>query len=96
MNTKNKRLKIILLIITILLITPLIAIQFTDEVKWTLIDFIIAGTLLLSTGLILDFIIKKIKNIQYRIALSIALFIILLLIWVELAVGIFGTPIDGN
>ena len=96
MNTKNKRLKIILLIITILLITPLIAIQFTDEVEWTLIDFIIAGTLLLSTGLILDFIIKKIKNIQYRIALSIALFIILLLIWVELAVGIFGTPIDGN
>ena len=93
---KNKRLKIILLIITILLITPLIAIQFTDEVEWTLIDFIIAGTLLLSTGLILDFIIKKIKNIQYRIALSIALFIILLLIWVELAVGIFGTPIDGN
>ena len=89
MIMKNKRLKIILLIITILLITPLIAIQFTDEVEWTIIDFIIAGTLLLSTGLILDFIIKKIKNIQYRIALSIALFIILLLIWVELAIGIF-------
>ncbi len=96
MNTKNKGLKVIFLIITILLLTPLIAMQFTDEVEWTLIDFIIAGTLLLSTGLIFDLIIKKIKNIQYRIAISIVLFIILLLIWAELAVGIFGTSIGGN
>ncbi len=93
---KNKRLKIILLTISILLLIPLIAMQFTKEVNWTLVDFIVAGILLLSTGLVLDLIIRKIKNIQYRIAISLALFIILLLIWAELAVGIFGTPLGGN
>ncbi len=96
MIMKNKRLKIILLTITILLLIPLIAMQFTEHVNWTLGDFLVAGVLLFSTGLILDLIIRKIKNIQYRIAISIALFIILLLVWAELAVGIFGTPLGGN
>ncbi len=91
-----KRHKIILLTITVLLLIPLIAMQFSEQVNWTLGDFLVAGILLFSTGLILDLIIRKIKNINYRIVISIALFIILLLIWAELAVGIFGTPLSGN
>ena len=93
---KNKRLKLILITVAFLLLIPLIAMQFTDEVKWTLLDFVVAGVLLISTGLIFDLVIKKVKNINYRIAISIALFIILLLIWAELAVGIFGTPFSGS
>jgi hypothetical protein len=70
--------------------------QFTNEVNWTLFDFIVAGVLLLGTGLIFDLVIRKIKNINYRIAISVALLLILLLVWAELAVGIFGTPISGS
>jgi hypothetical protein len=70
--------------------------QFTNEVNWTLFDFIVAGVLLLGTGLIFDLVIRKTKNIKYRIAISVALLIILLLVWAELAVGIFGTPISGS
>ena len=93
---KNKRLKFILITVVFLLLIPLIAMQFTDEVKWTLLDFIVAGILLLSTGFIIDLVIKKVKNINYRIAITIALLILLLLIWAELAVGIFGTPFSGS
>jgi hypothetical protein len=70
--------------------------QFTNEVNWTLFDFIVAGVLLLGTGLIFDLVIRKTKNIKYRIAISVALLIILLLVWAELAVGVFGTPISGS
>ena len=93
---KNKRLKFILITVVFLLLIPLIAMQFTDEVKWTLLDLIVAGILLLSTGFIIDLVIKKVKNINYRIAITIALLILLLLIWAELAVGIFGTPFSGS
>ena len=93
---KNKRLKFILITVVFLLLIPLIAMQFTDEVKWTLLDFIVAGILLLSTGFIIDLVIKKVKNINYRIAITLALLILLLLIWAELAVGIFGTPFSGS
>ncbi len=93
---KNKRLIFILSIIVILLLIPLIAMQFTEEVNWTLIDFVVAGILLLGTGIVFDLVIRKIKNIKYRVAISIAVLIMLFLIWAELAVGIFGTPLGGN
>jgi len=93
---KNKRRISILLIVAFLLLIPLIAMQFTNEVNWTLSDFIVAGVLLLGTGLIIDLVIRKTKNTKYRIAISVAVLIILLLLWAELAVGIFGTPISGS
>ena len=88
---ERKRLKFILLFIIFLLFIPLIAMQFTNEVDWTIFDFFVAGILLFGTGLIFNLVVKKIKNIKYRIVISVALLIILLLIWAELAVGIFGT-----
>ncbi|MGM5469055.1 hypothetical protein ACS386_02145 [Flavobacteriaceae bacterium LMO-SS05] len=93
---KRKTLKFILFTVAILLLIPLIAMQLTDEVNWTPLDFIVAGVLLLSTGLILALIIRKTKSVKYRIAMSIALIIVFLLIWAELAVGIFGTPFSGS
>jgi len=93
---KNKRLKIIITVVTILLIIPLIAMQFTDEVNWKPIDFIIAGVLLLGTGVIFDLVLRKIKNTKYQIIITVALLIVLFLIWAELAVGIFGTPFAGS
>ena len=86
---ENKRLKFILLFITFLLFIPLIAMQFTNEVDWTLFDFVVAGILLFGTGLIFNLVVRKIKNIKYRIAICVAILIVLLLIWAELAVGIF-------
>jgi hypothetical protein len=85
---QNKRLFIILLSSVLLLLVPLIAIQFTNQVKWTLFDFIVAGVLLLGTGLLCELIMRKVKKSRLRIALCIALAAALLLIWVELAVGI--------
>lgn len=78
------------------MLIPLIAMQFTDEVNWTPLDFVIAGVLLLVTGLIFDLVIRKVKNIKYRIAILIILLLGLFLIWAELAVGIFGTPFNGS
>ncbi len=96
MITKNKRLLIIVTIVALLLLIPLIAMQFTNEVNWNLADFIVAAILLLSTGFTIEFIIIKVKKSKYRIALSLAAVIMLLLIWAELAVGIFGTPLSGQ
>jgi len=93
---KNKRLIIIVLTSVFLLLIPLIAMQFTDEVNWNLFDFIVAGALLLSTGLMCELVIRKINKIKYRIAICVALLIVFLLIWVELAVGVFGTPFSGQ
>lgn len=93
---QNKRLVTILSIATAILFIPLIAMNFTNEVKWTLFDFIVGGVLLVGTGITLEFILRKIKTLKYRIIFGTALFVILFLIWAELAVGIFGTPFAGS
>ena len=93
---QNKRLIIILLISLFIMLIPLIAMQFTDEVNWTTTDFIIAGGLLFGAGLISEIVMRKIKNINNKVGLLGAILIIVILIWIELAVGIFGTPFSGN
>lgn len=92
----NKRLIIILTAIVILLLIPFIAMQFTDEVNWTIADFVIMGILLTGTGLLIELVIRKIKGIKYRIILLVTVLLAFLLIWAELAVGIFGTPFAGS
>ena len=93
---KNKRLFIIVFIPVLILLIPLIAMQFTNEVKWNLMDFVIAGFLLIGTGLIFDFAYRKIKNKKILIAFCAALLLLFFLIWAELAVGIFGSPFSGS
>ena len=93
---KTQRLKFILLLTVFILLIPLIAMQITDEVNWTPLDFIAAAFLLISTGLIIDFTLRKTKKLSSRILISIMVIIILLIIWAELAVGIFGSPFAGN
>ena len=93
---KNKRLIWIVLTVVLLLLIPLIAMQFTDEVNWTLSDFAVAGVLLLGTGLMFDLVMRKVNKIKHRIVIYLAILVVLLLIWAELAVGIFGTPFAGS
>lgn len=93
---KNKRPIIVVLTTAILLLIPLIAMQFTNEVNWTFSDFVVAGSLLLGAGFLFDLIVRKVHKINYRIAFLIAVVVILILTWIELAVGIFGSPFAGN
>lgn len=93
---KNKRLIIILLIVLSLLLIPLIAMQFTTEVNWSLFDFIVMGILLLSVGLLFELVFRKIHKTGSRIAIIILILIAFLLTWGELAVGIFGSPFAGS
>jgi len=95
MAVKNKRLFIILLILMSLLLIPLIAMRFTNEVKWTKFDFAVASILLFITGLISELIIRKVKKRNSKIVLCLILVIISFLIFAELAVGILGTPLNG-
>lgn len=93
---KNKRFISILLTVATLLCIPLIAMQFTNEVNWTLSDFIIAGTLLLATGIAIEVIARNARNRKTRIGIVAGILIAFFLVWAELAVGIFGTPFAGS
>lgn len=93
---KKERVILIFSIVVLVLAIPLVAMQITNEVNWDLPDFILMGLLLFGTGITCDLVIRKIKNSKLRIVTCVILLVVLLLIWAELAVGIFGTPFAGS
>jgi hypothetical protein len=84
----------VLLGAALILLLPLSAMQFTDEVVWNLADFAVAGGLLVGTGLLYEAAGRRTRNIAYRAAAGVALAAALLLVWINLAVGIIGD--EGN
>lgn len=73
----------------LLLLIPLVAMQFTSEVNWTLSDFVVAGGLLAGTGLLYVIGASQMRSPRNRTILGVVLGAVLLVVWVELAVGIF-------
>ena len=73
---QNKRLILILLTSAIILLIPIIAMLFTYEVNWTLLDFVVGGALLFGTGLMCEFVMRKVNNIKRRIAICVILLVL--------------------
>lgn len=91
LNSFQKSIAIIAIATVVLLLIPLIAMQFTNELIWEISDFIIAGGLLFGTGLTFLVLTKRKTSVSYRFAIFFALFTGLLLIWVNGAVGLIGS-----
>ena len=78
-------------IAALLLLLPVIAMQFTDEVNWDEADFAFAGTLIVGTGAAYELAARMAGNHAYRAAVGVALAAAFILIWLNLAAGIIGT-----
>jgi hypothetical protein len=87
----NKNISRIALATACILMVPLAAMQFTDEVDWTLFDFIVMGILLFGSGLTYELIARKGGTTAYRAGVGVAVAAGLILIWLNLAVGLIGS-----
>jgi hypothetical protein len=77
-----------------LLLTPLVAMQFTTEVRWGPLDFALAALLIGGVGLGLELAVRKTGNGSYRTGAALAVLTGFLLVWINLAVGFIGD--EGN
>jgi hypothetical protein len=94
--TQTKRYFLILASACSLLLIPLIAMSFTAEVQWSLFDFIVMGILLMAVGTGLEIVLRKVLSPGRRLLWLSAVVFAGLLLWAELAVGIFGSPLAGS
>lgn len=79
-----------------ILLVPLVAMQFTSEVNWDLFDFAIMGVLLVGIGATYVLCARMVQKTEHKVALGVGFAFLLLLIWAELAVGVFGSPFAGS
>ena len=87
---KNPIARLALITVSILMV-PLLAMQFTNEVDWTFADFLVAGLLLFGAGLTYHLMANRARNAVHRSAIGLAVGAALLLMWVNLAVGVIGS-----
>lgn len=74
----------------LLLTLPWVAMLFADEVNWDLADFVwFGGMLLIACGLF-ELAARLISNRLYLWTVGLAIALSFLLVWAELAVGVFS------
>jgi hypothetical protein len=88
-QSSARRILRVLCVTAAILLVPAVAMQFTREVNWGPMDFVVGGSLLAGTGLAYELGVKRIAAHGWRKAGGLALAAALLLVWAELAVGIF-------
>ena len=82
--------------ILVILAIPFVAMQFSEEVNWSAFDFGVAALLLLLLGTGIELVFRFTQKLGTRFLLLAAVVVLFLLVWAELAVGVFGTPFAGS
>jgi hypothetical protein len=65
------------------------------RVTWTLGDFIVVAVLLFGAALAFD-LLTRIVDRKYRLGIAVAMLAVVAFAWVELAVGLVGSPFAGS
>jgi hypothetical protein len=86
----TKRLSVWAIVVAAVLMIPLIAMRFTTEVNWTAGDFIFGAIVLFGFAAIYEVATRNIVNKNDRIAVAVAVFLVLAFVWVGAATGFAG------
>lgn len=82
---KNNIVKIAI-VVGVLLLVPVFGTLFVEGWDWGLLDFLAMGALLFTTGLAIDFAVRRFTHPVQKVVAVGLIVLTLLLIWVELAV----------
>ena len=80
----------------ILLISPAVAMQLTDEVNWGLSDFALAAVLLFGSASLIHAVVKSRSVPFYRAGAVVAVGTAFLVLWANAAVGLIGSEKDAS
>jgi hypothetical protein len=75
----------------LILLLPLVAMQFTDEVDWDETDFAVMGAMLFGACGTYELAARMTGNVAYRAGVGVAVVAAFILVWMNLAVGIIGS-----
>lgn len=77
-----------------LILTPLVAMQFTRDIDWTASDFLFAAILIGAVGAAYELAVSRMQSAAYRAGAAFALAATFLIVWANGAVGMIGS--EGN
>ncbi|MFC3160628.1 hypothetical protein SAMN05443633_10244 [Chryseobacterium arachidis] len=96
MTLEKQKTTIIFAVPVLLMITAFFGNLFVEGWNWSPFDFIIAAVLLFGTAFFINLVIRSKKALLSKLMICFVVLLVLALVWIELAVGIFGSPLAGS
>ena len=96
MITKKQTTLVIFAVPALMMVAAFLGNLFVEGWNWSRFDFILAAILLFGTAGLISLVRATVKNRNYKILISLAIIAILIMVWMELAVGLFGSPFAGS
>ncbi|WP_346984071.1 hypothetical protein [Chryseobacterium sp. POE27] len=96
MITKQQKTTIIFAVPALLLATAFFANLLMKDWNWSIFDFIVATVILFGTAFFVNLVVLSNKAFITKVLISLVILMIVCLVWIELAVGIFGSFLAGS
>ncbi|SEM53142.1 hypothetical protein SAMN05421856_10432 [Chryseobacterium taichungense] len=96
MITQKQKTTIIFAVPALLLAAAFFANLLMKDWNWSIFDFIVATVILFGTAFFVNLVVLSNKTFITKVLVSFVILLIVCLVWIELAVGIFGSPFAGN
>ena len=80
----------------VLLLLPFVSSLFNDQIDWDILDYSVMGSMIFTAISLFFYTNRKFKKTKSSYWIEIFILVIFLLLWAELAVGIFNTPFAGS
>lgn len=96
MTLEKQKTTIIFAVPALLMVTAFLGNLFIEGWNWSPFDFIIASVLLFGTAFFINLVIISKKTLVSKLVVCFTILLVLALVWIELAVGIFGSPFAGS
>ena len=96
MISKQQKTALIYAVPCLLLAAAFFAGLFAEGWNWTPSDFAIAAALLFGAAFFINLAAVSQKPFFTKLMICLSVTLVLVLVWLELAVGIFGGPFAGN
>lgn len=90
-HSGRRRVAVWTAVIAVILLVPMLAMQVTEEVDYSVFDFVFAGVVLAGAAAAYELAAKAARSAAYRAAVGVAIAAAVFLIWVTGAVGIIGS-----
>ncbi|WP_294244033.1 hypothetical protein [uncultured Chryseobacterium sp.] len=96
MISRQQKTALIYAVPCLLMATAFFAGLFAEGWNWTASDFATAAALLFGAAFFINLAAVSQKPFFMKLMICLSVILVLVLIWIELAVGIFGSPFAGN
>jgi len=96
LNWNKSQLVILIIVVLILTIPWLEQLDGKAAFHWTFFDYCAAFILLSTFGFGIEYLVRKTKSKKGKFLIILVLTLLFMLLWAELAVGIFNSPIAGD